>query len=148
MKPPVFIDTSYILALVNTADEHHHRAATASHQIKSPFLTTEAVLTEIGNTLSRARWRALGYATIQDLRDDPNIEIVSVDAALFGRALALYGERMDKEWGLTDCLSFVVMQERNLTQVLTTDRHFSQAGFANLLQDLKLNLTTPNTASP
>ena len=70
------------------------------------------------------------------MRDDPNIEIVSVDAALFERALALYGERMDKEWGLTDCLSFVVMQERNLTQALTTDRHFSQAGFANLLQDL------------
>jgi predicted nucleic acid-binding protein len=136
MKPPIFIDTGYILALVNTADEHHDRAAAASHQIKPPFLTTEAVLTEIGNALSRARWRALGYATIQDLRDDPNIEIVPVDAALFERALALYGERMDKEWGLTDCLSFVVMQERNLTRVLTTDRHFGQAGFANLLQAL------------
>lgn len=68
MKPPIFIDTGYILALVNTADEHHGRAAAASHQIKPPFLTTEAVLTEIGNALSRARWRALGYATIQDLR--------------------------------------------------------------------------------
>ena len=59
MKPPVFIDTGYILALVNTADEHH-RAAAASHQIKSPFITTEAVLTEIGNALARARWRGLG----------------------------------------------------------------------------------------
>jgi uncharacterized protein len=133
MKPPIFIDTGYILALVNAADEHHGRAAAASHQIKPPFLTTEAVLMEIGNALSRARWRALGYATIQDLRADPNIEIVPVDAALFERALALYGERMDKEWGLTDCLSFVVMQERNLTQVLTTDRHFGQAGFVDLL---------------
>ena len=44
--------------------------------------------------------------------------------------------RMDKEWGLTDCVSFVVMQERNLTQALTTDRHFSQAGFADLLANL------------
>ena len=136
MKPPIFIDTGYILALTNTADEHHGRAAAASRQIKPPFLTTEAVLTEIGNALSRARWRALGYATIQDLRVDPNIEVVPVDAALFERALTLYGERTDKEWGLTDCLSFVVMQERNLMQVLTTDRHFGQAGFGNLLSDL------------
>jgi len=135
MKPPIFIDTGYILALVNTADDRHNHAVAASRQSKPPFLTTEAVLTEIGNALSRVRWRVLGYATIQDLRADPNIEIVPVDAALFERALALYGERMDKEWGLTDCLSFVLMRERKLTQVLTTDRHFGQAGFINLLSD-------------
>ncbi len=136
MTSPVFIDTGYILALINTADEHHQRAAAVSRQVAPPFLTTETVLTEIGNALSRARWRALGYATIQDLRTDPNIEVVPVDAALFERALALYGARMDKEWGLTDCVSFVAMQERDLTQVLMTDRHFSQAGFANLLPEL------------
>ena len=136
MTPPTFVDTSYILALVNTADVHHVRAAAASRQVEPPFLTTEAVLTEIGNALSRARWRALGYATVQDLRADPNIEVVPVDAALFERALTLYGERMDKEWGLTDCISFVVMQERDLTRALTSDRHFAQAGFANLLTDL------------
>jgi uncharacterized protein len=133
MTAPAFIDTSYILALVNTSDVHHVRAAEASRAVEPPFLTTEAVLTEIGNALSRARWRALGYATIQDLRADPNIEVVSVDAGLFERSLALYGERMDKEWSLTDCISFVVMQERDLTQALTTDRHFAQAGFASPL---------------
>jgi predicted nucleic acid-binding protein len=139
MKPPIFIDTGYILVLVNAADQHHGRAGLAARQIKPPFLTSEAVLTEIGNALSRAPWRALGYATIQDLRIDPNIEVVPVDTTLFERALALYGERMDKEWGLTDCLSFVVMQARNVTQVLTTDRHFGQAGFANLLADLPVH---------
>jgi uncharacterized protein len=84
----------------------------------------------------RLDWRALGYATIQDLRADPNIEAVPVDAALFERALAFYGARMDREWGLTDCLSFVVMQERDMTQALTTDRHLSQAGFSDLLANL------------
>jgi predicted nucleic acid-binding protein len=133
MKSPIFIDTGYFLALLNTADEHHDRAVVASRQVEPPFLTTEAVLTEIGNALSRARWRALSYATIQDLRADPNIEVIPVDAALFERALALYGARMDKEWGLTDCVSFVVMQERSLTHALTTDRHFGQAGFTDLL---------------
>lgn len=136
MKAPVFIDTGYVLALLNTGDEHHDRAAMAARQVKPPFVTTEAVLTEIGNALSRARWRALGYATIQDLRVDPNIEVVPVDAVLFDRALVLYGERLDKEWGLTDCISFVVMQDRKLTQAVTTDRHFGQAGFVNLLEQL------------
>ena len=136
MRLPIFIDTGYILALLNTADEHHERAVVMSRQVEPPFLTTEAVLTEIGNALSRARWRALGYATIQDLRADPNIDVVPVDAALFERALVLYGARVDKEWGLTDCMSFVVMKERNLTQALTTDRHFGQAGFADLLASI------------
>ena len=139
MKPPAFVDTGYILALVNTADVYHVRAVATSRQVETTFLTTEAVLTEIGNALSRARWRVLGYATIQDLRADPNIEVMPVDAALFEHALALYGERMDKEWGLTDCISFVVMHERDLTQVLTTDGHFAQAGFANLLLDVPVS---------
>ena len=107
-----------------------------SRQVKPPFLTAEAVLSKIGNALSRARWRALGYVSMQDLRADSNIEVVPLDVALFERALALYGARMDKECGLTDCVSFVVMQERNLTQALTTDRHFGQAGFADLLANL------------
>jgi uncharacterized protein len=136
MRPSVFIDTGTILALVNTADEHHERAAAVARQVKPPFLTTEAVLVEIGNALSRARWRALGYATILDLRADPDIEIVPVDAESFERALSLYGARTDKEWGLTDFVSFVVMPERDLTQAPTTDRHFGQAGFVDLLDNL------------
>lgn len=55
---------------------------------------------------------------------------------MFDRALVLYGERLDKEWGLTDCISFVVMQDRKLRQAVTTDRHFGQAGFVNLLEQL------------
>lgn len=139
MKPPVFIDTGYVLALVNTDDEHHKRAAAMSRLVQPPFLTTEAVLTEIGNSLSRARWRALGYATIQEIRLDPNIKIIPVESTMFDRALRLYGERMDKEWGLTDCIPFVVMQDHRLTEVLTTDRHFAQAGFANLLLNTTLS---------
>jgi predicted nucleic acid-binding protein len=133
MKLPVFIDTGYVLALVNTADDYHARAVAASQSVRHPFITTEAVLTEIGNGLSHVRWRALGYATIQDLRTDADIAIVPVDAALFDHAVMLYGARADKGWRLTDCISFIVMQERSLTHVLTTDRDFGQAGFINLL---------------
>ena len=136
MSTPIFIDTVYILALLNTADEHHSQARIASQLVQPPFTITEAVLTEIGNALSRQRWWALGFATINDLRNDPAITVLPVDTALFERAFRLYGQRLDKEWGLTDCISFVVMQENGLAQVLTTDHHFTQAGFLNLLSNL------------
>ncbi|PYP86948.1 MAG: hypothetical protein DMF61_12200 [Blastocatellia bacterium AA13] len=54
-------------------------------------------------------------------------------------AIALSSPKDDKEWGITDCISFVVMRERRLTKALTTDRHFQQAGFRTLLRE-NLNL--------
>ena len=133
MKAPIFIDTGYILALANTADQYHERARATSLVVSPPFLTTEAVLVEIGNALSKASWRRLGIATLDDLRTDPNIEVVPVTTELFQRAVDLYSARPDKEWGLTDCISFVVMQDHKLTHALTTDRDFEQAGFQNAL---------------
>ena len=136
MSSPIFIDTSYILALVNTTDQHHELARSAAATLNPPFVSTEAVLVEIGNALSRVRWRHLAIATLQDLRADPDIKIVPVDSELFDQAIALFSARTDKEWGLTDCISSVVMQKRNLTHALATDRHFEQAGFQNALLDL------------
>ena len=128
-----FIDTSYVIALANTADRYHERASALALQPLGPFITTEAVLTEIGNALARLRWRQYAVSILQRLQEDPDIEVVPVSSALFGRALRLYGERMDKEWGLTDCISFLVMQDRVMTEALTTDQHFQQAGFRALL---------------
>jgi predicted nucleic acid-binding protein len=128
-----FVDTGYILALVNTADKYHPRARATASVITPPFVTTEAVLIEIGNALSGLRWRKLAVDTLNALRTDPNIRIVTVDSEVFEQALTLYTARLDKEWGLTDCISFVVMQAHNLNQALTTDRHFEQAGFVNRL---------------
>ena len=133
MKAPIFIDTGYILALANTADQYHERARATSLVVSPPFLTTEAILVEIGNALSKASWRRLGIATLDDLRTDPDIEVVPVTTGLFERAVDLYSTRLDKEWGLTDCISFVVMQDQKLTHALTTDRDFVQAGFQNAL---------------
>ena len=96
-------------------------------------MTTEAVLVEIGNALSRVRWRQLGIDTIHDLRTDPDIEVVPVDSGLFDCGMALYSSHTDKEWGVTDCISIAVMQERKLTHALTTDRDFEQAGFLSAM---------------
>ena len=129
----IFIDTGYILALINTSDEYHERASTIASEIVGRFVITEAVLTEIGNTLSRLRWRSASVATIEDLRSDPDIEVVSISPELFDRAVNLYSSHKDKEWGMTDCISFVVMQDMGIIDALTTDDHFRQAGFRALL---------------
>jgi uncharacterized protein len=133
VNAPIFIDTGYILALANTADKYHERARATALATPAPFITTEAVLIEIGNALSSQRWRHLGIAALNDLRSDPNIAIISIDTALLESAIELYATRPDKEWGPTDCLSFVVMNGHGITHALTTDRHFEQAGFQIVL---------------
>ena len=90
-----FIDTSYVIALANTADRYHERASALALQ-SLYFDQTEAVLTEIGNALARLRWRQYAVSILQRFQEDPEHPAVPVSAALFGRALRLYGERMDK----------------------------------------------------
>ena len=60
--------------------------------------------------------------------------VIPASTALMDRGIALFAARADKEWGLTDCISFVVMQEHNMTEALTADHHFEQAGFSALLR--------------
>lgn len=132
MSKSVFIDTSYILALLNPDDQHHDAAVSAATLLAmSPQKrwTTEAIIIEIGNSLSRGKRRALGIQAIRFLREDKKIEVVPVDTSLLDRAIALYSTRDDKDWGLTDCISFVVMHDKKVKRALTTDEHFKQAGF-------------------
>jgi predicted nucleic acid-binding protein len=65
--------------------------------------------------------------------DDPRISIVEITESLFSKAFQLFASRSDKEWGITDCLSFIIMEEGRITQALTADEHFAQAGFHALL---------------
>jgi predicted nucleic acid-binding protein len=136
MTPPIFVDTRYFLALLNSHDEYHQRALILADQLDDRLVTTEAILTEIGNSLAKPQWRELAIDTLNDLRDDEEVEILSISPDLFSEALMFYSSRMDKEWGLTDCISFVVMNDRKLTDALTTDHHFEQAGFKALLKEI------------
>ncbi len=96
--------------------------------------TTEAVLVEIGNALS-AMQREAAAGFIEQAYITTNMRVVNVNTELFRKALNLYRERGDKDWGLTDCISFVVMWEQGLTDVMTTDQHFIQAGFRALMRE-------------
>jgi predicted nucleic acid-binding protein len=85
----IFIDTGYILALINTSDEYHDKAKQIISEIKGPFVTSDAILTEIANSLSRIRWRSLCISTLQDLRRDPDIKIITITAELFDKAIII-----------------------------------------------------------
>ena len=120
------------------ADAFHGKAVQLAAQIRrerTSLLTTRAVLLEIGNALSRQRNRAVAINLLQTMEQDSAIEIVPLSEELYARAFTLYRQRPDKEWGLVDCISFVVMRERGLTDALTTDEHFRQAGFRVLMRE-------------
>lgn len=125
----IFVDTSFIVALVNERDQYHQRAVELVDQYDAqPLVTTDSVLLEIANALSRA-YKAEAVQVIENLLSSDNIEIVHLTPDLFGRAFELYKTRQDKTWGLVDCISFVIMQSRNIPTALTFDQHFVQAGF-------------------
>ena len=131
---PVFADTSYFLALLNVRDEAHLKASEFSQTHDQPLLTTVWVLTEVGDAVSRSDNRQVFQKLLSDLRQDPESIVLPADQQLWEKGVALYSRRADKNWSLTDCISFEVMRDEGLTEALTGDRHFEQAGFIVLLK--------------
>ena len=132
-----FADTSFWIAISSRRDQYHSQAA-AWHQsvvrTASRIVTTEAVLWEWLNALSDASTRTIAAEGYRRVHADRRIEVVPFQPELSDAAIGLYRGRADKNWSLTDCLSFVIMDRHALTEALTTDRHFEQAGFrANML---------------
>ena len=131
-----FIDTAYVLALLNQNDKYHEKAKTIlpKTSIAEEVFITEAVIIEIGNSLARSN-RSVAIAFIESLYTTYNVNVIPVDSELLGQAIDFYHRREDKEWGLTDCISFIVMENQDLTKALTSDEHFIQAGFRALLRE-------------
>jgi uncharacterized protein len=128
----VFADTSFFLALLNKRDPLHERAL-AESKINRALLTTEFVLLELGNACSRSEDHADFLALLAAMRASSRTTIVPLDSRLLQAGLDLFARRADKDWSLTDCISFAVMEEKKLRDVLTADHHFQQAGFHTFL---------------
>lgn len=131
----VFVDTLFWLALVNPADTWHGPAVAWAGRVDDPLVTTHAVLTEVADALCRRDRRRWATDTVFNVTADPNITTIPGTPELFARGFDLYAKRPDKDWSLTDCISFVVMDERRLNRALTADLHFIQAGFRALLRE-------------
>jgi uncharacterized protein len=133
-REQLFIDTAFIQALLNSRDTYHSQAIALLPKVRnaSEVWITEAVLTEVGNACS-AYNRDGAVKFIQQCYRTENIRVACIDTLLFRQAVDLYQSRPDKNWGLTDCISFIVMTQNNISEAVTTDRHFIQAGFCALM---------------
>lgn len=140
MIETIFWDTTAFIALGNTRDELHQSAIKVSHELaknQAHVLTTDAILVEIANAFSKASSRPVAWRLIEAIQASVALQaatIVHVDVILWQRGWQLYRTRSDKNWGLTDCISFVVMQDYGIKRAFTQDHHFEQAGFVRLLK--------------
>jgi predicted nucleic acid-binding protein len=129
----IFIDTLFVIALINRRDQYHQQALDLSEQFEGhPLLVTDAVLLEIGNSLARSYKQEAVEIIAQFLAAD-EVDAVHLTPDLFAQGFRLYKSHQDKAWGLVDRISFVVMREAVVNQALTFDQHFVQAGFQALM---------------
>lgn len=132
----VFLDTSFIIALENKADPHHERAKALDAELLAEdavLLFHWGILLEIADGYARLNRRAKGVRLLDRFEQETCDELFPVSDSILADAQDLYRARTDKEWGLTDCVSFVLMAELQLSDALTADVHFRQAGFTALL---------------
>jgi len=130
----VFADTSFFLASLNPDDQLHAKAIALSREITGTRLTTGFVLLEVANAMSRAGQRSQFVEFYTWLCEHPRVRMIPASEELFHRGYELYAARKDKDWSLTDCISFVVMRDECLSGALTHDQHFEQAGYRALLR--------------
>ena len=133
----VFADTGYWIAQLDATDQWHRKAEEVTNQL-TPFriVTTEMVLVEFLNFMTgpRVSLRPRAVKSVERLRADPDVEIVPQTSEQFAAALDFYSSRLDKDWSLTDCASFVLMRQRKILEALANDGDFKQAGFVALLR--------------
>src|ERR1035437_8058284 len=134
----IFADTGYWVTLLMLSDSLHSKASEVSQRIHlSRIITSEMVLTEVLNDLgSRGqRYRMSAAAFVENMQAEGKVRIVPQTHELFDAALALFKDRSDKAWSLTDCSSMVICRQEDITDMLAYDRHFMQAGYIALLRD-------------
>jgi len=131
-----FIDTSFVLALASRRDINHERAKLWSRYIRSRKLksfTTRGILLEVGNSLSKLAFRASAVSILDAMERDDSLDIIPVTDELYARGFQLFSSRFDQEWGMVDCISCCVMNDRSTRSALSSDHHFLQMGFDALL---------------
>lgn len=135
--PEVFADTGYWIAMHNPGDEWHDIARSVTNRLRDgTIVTNEMVLVEFLNFCSRqgAAGRRQAATTVDRLWKSENTVVVPQTSDQLRLAVQRYVERPDQRWSVTDCASFIVMEQRGITEALAYDRDFEQAGFQVLLR--------------
>lgn len=132
----IFVDTFAFVAMHVTSEQSHAPVLALMDALINDdtyFVTTDAVLTEFCNGLAKVALRNRAAVAVRAYRARDDFEVVHVTREIFDRAFTLYESRPDKDWGLTDCMSFEVMKSQRIKAALTADHHFGQAGFKTLM---------------
>lgn len=130
----MFVDTGFLFAISTPRDRLYARSMKWAAVLNGPMLTTEYVIWEMVNALSSPKDRRQSHALLESIQSSPRWTIVPASSSLYTSGLAMHRQHGDKEWSLTDCISFIVMRERAVQRALTHDHHFEQAGFEALLR--------------
>ena len=136
MTTEAFVDTSGYFSLINRNDHLHAIARSVAAEMltsSTRLVTTDYVIDE---TVTLLQSRNLGYVArpwLDQLFDNDAIEIIWMNAERFERVRRFFTKHADKEWSFTDCFSFCVMRERQISLALASDQHFRQAGFSTLI---------------
>jgi predicted nucleic acid-binding protein len=130
----LFADTYYYIAMLSPKDSTHAQAVALTARLQPRIVTTAWVLTELAAAMSAPAKRERFLKLFDVLSASDEVKLIPASAELFDVGLALYRSRPDKGWSLTDCISFLVMEREGLTEALTGDHHFEQAGFTALLK--------------
>ena len=132
----VYVDTAALIALAHKRDSLHKKAVAVYQKLldrNSRFITTNAVLLEVGNAFSRSTHKPMAIFLFHLISDSPSWEVQSAGSKWFSDRMELFQKRKDKDWSLTDCIGIVVAEAYAVKSVFTSDRHFEQAGFEILL---------------
>jgi len=130
----VFADTSFYIGLLHAKDVLHGRCRDFDLGYSGQYLTSEFILIELGNWLASAHDRAAFVEFNRLLRANPRTILLPASSQWLADGLALYAERLDKQWSVIDCISFQMMRQQHLTDALTADHHYVQAGFNAVLR--------------
>jgi len=126
----VFADTSALFALLVRDDYMYVRAKkNFEHFVENNtlLLTSSYVLLETLTLLQRR----VGLEAVWDFNRKivPLLDILWVDEGWHTRAMQrLYAEG-SRSVSLTDCLSFEIMEAREITTAFAFDAHFTESGF-------------------
>lgn len=134
IRNSLFVDTSGWAYLVDRSTVLHHEVQTIYQQALNQrrlLVTTNYIIAELVALLtSRSRISRQQIILFVDaLKAASQVEVIHVNTELDTAAWMLLKNRTDKEWSLVDASSFVVMTKYGMTEALTTDHHFTQAGF-------------------
>ena len=136
---PIFVDTSALIALGNASDRFHDHATRLFKAYvieKQPFITTNAVIFEMMNAFSAARYKPFALRLFDLISTTPTWKLVIIDAPLMKKGVQRFRLMRDKDWSLVDCISMIVAEEAKIFDIFTNDHHFEQAGLNILLTDV------------